>query len=434
MKTDSKRSPHFWSGTLKSLAVGLCVFCLGSVLAVWLTVHNVHGYLAFLDDVVAGLFAGLLVLLYERGRQRAFDKLRGSERILEERTTLLQTREELLRIFVKHVPAAVAMLDRDMRYLQVSDRWCVEFSLDSSQLLGRSHYEIFPDLPDRWKQFHRRALEGETLRAEEDRWDREGGTTWLRWEIRPWQNLDGVPGGILIFSEDTTRRKQIEESLSEIPRKLIEAQEQERTRIGRDLHDDIGQRLALLAVELQQLHENSLILPDVRRRMGELQKQISGIAADIQSLSHELHSAKLQYLGIAGAMRGFCREFGEQQNVEIDFQTHDLPSPVSPDIALCFFRVLQEALHNSAKYSGVRHFEVRLWGTSDEICLTIGDSGVGFDREGAKTSRGLGLISMEERLKLVKGTLSIESQPKRGTTIHARVPLNWESDSMSAAG
>ena len=168
--------------------------------------------------------------------------------------------------------------------------------------------------------------------------------------------------------------------------------------------------------------------------MGELQKQISGIAADIQSLSHELHSAKLQYLDIAGAMRGFCREFGEQQNVEIDFQTHDLPSPVSPDIALCFFRVLQEALHNSAKYSGVRHFEVRLWGTSDEICLTIGDSGVGFDREGAKTSRGLGLISMEERLKLVKGTLSIESQPKRGTTIHARVPLNSESDCMSAAG
>src|SRR4051794_8061701 len=185
--------------------------------------------------------------------------LQEMNRVLEERTTLLQTREELLRIFVKHVPAAVAMLDRDMRYLQVSDRWCVDFSLDSSQLLGRSHYEIFPDLPDRWKQLHRRALEGETLRAEEDRWDREGGTTWLRWEIRPWQNLEGVPRGILIFSEDITRRKQIEESLSEIPRKLIEAQEQERSRIGRELHDDIGQRLALLAIELQQLHENSLI-------------------------------------------------------------------------------------------------------------------------------------------------------------------------------
>src|ERR1700746_1971693 len=108
MKLDSKRSPHVWSGTLKSLAVGLCVFCLGSVLAGWLAVHNVHGYLAFLDDVVAGLFAGLLVLLYESGRQRVVDKLRESERVLAERSSLLQSREELLKIFVKHVPAAVA--------------------------------------------------------------------------------------------------------------------------------------------------------------------------------------------------------------------------------------------------------------------------------------------------------------------------------------
>src|SRR5436189_2045405 len=104
--------------------------------------------------------------------------------VLKERTTLLQSREELLKIFVKHVPAAMAMLDRDMRYLQVSDRWCVDFSLDSSQIVGLSHYEVFPDLPERWKEIHRRGLAGETLRAEEDRWDQKGGgTTWLRWEI-----------------------------------------------------------------------------------------------------------------------------------------------------------------------------------------------------------------------------------------------------------
>jgi signal transduction histidine kinase len=215
---------------------------------------------------------------------------------------------------------------------------------------------------------------------------------------------------------------------------LIEAQEQERTRIGRELHDDIGQRLALLAVELQQLNRDPLILPKVRRRMGKLHRQTSEIAADVQSLSHELHSAKLQYLGIAGAMRGFCREFGEQQKVEIDFQTRDLPTPLSADISLCLFRVLQEALHNSGKHSGVRHVEVRLWGTSDETHLTVRDSGVGFDRERARTSGGLGLISMEERLKLVKGTLSIDSQPKRGTTIHARVPSASSRDSALAAG
>jgi signal transduction histidine kinase len=217
-------------------------------------------------------------------------------------------------------------------------------------------------------------------------------------------------------------------------RRLIEAQEQERTRIARELHDDISQRLALLAIELQQLRQDSLILPEVRSRMGELKKQTSEIAADIQSLSHELHSAKLQYLGITAAVRGFCREFGEQQRVEIGFQTHDLPNPVPPDISLCLFRVLQEALHNSVKHSGVRHFEVRLWGTSDAIHLTVSDSGAGFDREEAKISRGLGLVSMEERLKLLKGTLSIESQPKRGTTIHACAPLSSGTDSMRAAG
>ncbi len=134
------------------------------------------------------------------------------------------------------------------------------------------------------------------------------------------------------------------------------------------------------------------------------------------------------------AMTGFCREFGKQRKVGIDFKTHDLPSPVPSDISLCLFRVLREALHNSAKHSRVKRFEVRLWGTSEEIHLTVKDSGAGFDREEAKESQGLGLISMEERLKLVNGTLSIDSQPKRGTTIHARVPLSSGGDSMRAAG
>jgi PAS domain S-box-containing protein len=356
-------------------------------------------------------------------RKRAEQALSETNRALENQTAALRSQEELLKIFVKHVPAAVAMFDRDMRYLQASDRWCAELSLDSLQLLGRSHYEIFPDIPERWKEIHRRALAGETVRADEDHWDRADGTTWLRWEIRPWQNLDGTPGGVLIFSEDITRRKQMEGLLSEIPRKLIEAQEQERTRIGRELHDDIGQRLALLSVQMQQLQDDPLILSEAHGRMGELQKQTSELAADVQSLSHELHSARLQYFGIAGAMIIFCQEFGEQQKVEVDFQAYDLPSLLSPDTSLCFYRVLQEAMHNAAKYSGVRRFEVRLWGTSDEIHLTVRDSGAGFERETAKESRGLGLISMEERLKLLKGTLSINSQPNRGTTVHASVPL-----------
>jgi PAS domain S-box-containing protein len=151
-------------------------------------------------------------------RKQAEEALRELNRALEAQTAVLQSREELLKIFVKNVPAGVAMFDRDMRYLQVSDRWCVDYSVDSSQVLGRSHYELFPDLPDRWKKINRRGLAGETLRADEDRWDREGGSKWVRWEVRPWWGLDGLQGGILIFAEDITHRKQTEEALSVLRR------------------------------------------------------------------------------------------------------------------------------------------------------------------------------------------------------------------------
>ena len=281
---------------------------------------------------------------------------------------------------------------------------------------------------------HRVARTGERVHAEDELLWRANGTSFpVEYWSYPQRRGEEVVRAVVAFV-DITERKLAETALANVSRKLIEAQEQERSRIGRELHDDIGQRLAMVAIQLQQVHEDSLVLPEVRNRMGELKKEISGIADDIQSLSHELHSAKLQYLGIASAMRGFCQEFAKQQKVEIDFKAHDLPSPLSPDISLCLFRVLQEALHNSAKHSGVRHFEVRLWGTSDEIHLTVKDSGAGFDRETAKESRGLGLVSMEERLKLVNGTLSIDSQPKRGTTIHARLPFSLRSDSMRATG
>ena len=247
-------------------------------------------------------------------------------------------------------------------------------------------------------------------------------------------NSKGQPVQFVGTALDVTEQKLADEALASVSRRLIKAQEQERTRIGRELHDDIGQRISMLAIGLEQIKKD---LPDLSSvfgsRLDELRRQTSEIADDLQSLSHELHSAKLEYLGIAAAMRAFCQEFGKQQNVEIDLKTHDLPNPLPPDISLCFFRVLQEALHNSAKHSGVRYFEVHFWGTSEDVHLTVTDSGAGFDREAAMQSRGLGLISMEERLKLLKGTLFIESQPERGTVIRARVPFR-RTDSLRATG
>lgn len=233
---------------------------------------------------------------------------------------------------------------------------------------------------------------------------------------------------------DVTERKRFEEALASARRKLIEAQEEERTRIARELHDDIGQRLTLLTVQLEQL-QRSAPGPDgeYRNRLNELRQQALEMGADIQSLSHELHSARLEYLGIGTAAAGFCREFAEKHKVEIDCNVQDLPDHLEHTVSVSIFRVLQEALQNSLKHSGVKRFEVRLWATPEQIYLTVSDSGVGFDGEAAR-DRGLGLISMEERMKLVNGEFSVASELKRGTTIHVSAPLATETKPLLTTG
>ena len=360
-------------------------------------------------------------------RKRAQRLLHETNQALESKTLALQSEKELLRIFVKNVPGGAAMFDHEMRYLQVSDRWCADYSVDSSQVLGRSHYEVFPDIPDNWKEIHRRALEGETLRADEDRWDRKSGSVWVRWEVRPWRSPDGSIGGILIFAEDITPRKLMEEALSSMSRKLIQSQEQERRRIGRELHDDINQRFAMLAIGLEQLQNNPR---EIRSRLQQLREETIAISSDVHALSHELHSSKLEYLGVVSGMKSWCKEFGERQKMKIDFRS-DVSRPFPSEIGLSLFRVLQEALHNAAKHSGVKRIEVQVAEGSTEVHLLVRDLGSGFDPEATKQGPGLGLTSMQERLRLVGGQLSIESKPQEGTTIHARVPLSLKVKSAA---
>ena len=263
----------------------------------------------------------------------------------------------------------------------------------------------------------------------------DGTTGWVTARGAPQRDASGLVVRLSGTVQDITERKLAEKALASVSRRLIEAQEQERTRIARELHDDIGQRLALMAVELEQLREGPPDSPaKVTSLVDELWKRTNEMATDVQYLSHELHSSKLEYLGLAVAMRSFCKDFSEQRNVEVDLKIHDLPSSLPPEISLCLFRVLQEALHNSAKHSGVRRAEARLWETADEIHLTVRDCGKGFDTKVAKQSQGLGLVSMEERLKLLNGTFSIESQPSRGTTIHAHVPFGQAGNPIRAAG
>ncbi|MFI5072107.1 MAG: PAS domain S-box protein [Terriglobales bacterium] len=234
---------------------------------------------------------------------------------------------------------------------------------------------------------------------------------------------------------DVTERKLAEEALSRVGGRLIEAHEEERTWIARELHDDIGQQLALLANNLALIEHG---LPDsiaeIRHRISEQLKRVQEISSDVQAMSHRLHSSKLKLLGIVAAAKGFCDEFSEQQKVEIDFTHADIPPAVPEEISLCLFRILQEALQNAVKHSGARHIDVDLRGALDGIHLIVRDAGLGFDPEAMANNRRLGLVSMEERVNLVKGTFSIDSQPGRGAEINVRLPLRTRGESARAAG
>jgi PAS domain S-box-containing protein len=345
--------------------------------------------------------------------------------------------KQLFQHVFEQASLGIAVEDIEGKLLLANRSLCSMLGYRDDELIGMNCCEFAnpEDSQDDWALFQK-LQDGIIDRYSlEKRYVRKDGTQlWGSLNVSLLKNGDEVGSCPLVFAfvEDITERKLAEATLANVSRRLIEAQEQERARIGRELHDDIGQRLAMLVIGLGHLQGDPPDLSEFQRLVGELNKQASEIAADLQSLSHELHSAKLEYLGLAAATRAFCKGFSEQHNVEIDIKTDDLPSSLSADVSLCLFRILQEALHNSTKHSGVRQFEVRLWGTVAEIHLTVRDSGAGFDREAAKQSRGLGLISMEERLKLVNGKLSIESQFQRGTTIHARAPFSG-SDSMQAA-
>jgi PAS domain S-box-containing protein len=340
--------------------------------------------------------------------------------------TPLRESEERFRLVANTAPVMIWISGTDKRCTYVNRPWLDFTGRTIEQELGSGWVDsIHPDDRERSFNVYADAFDLRHSFTIEYRLRRHDGEyRWILDSGVPTFNKDGSFAGYIGSAMDVTDHKKAEEALLSLGGRLIEAQEQERRHIARELHDDISQKLAILSMELQQL---ALILPDsqpnLRTRVEALRKSTLEVTDDVHALSHRLHSAKLEAVGLLPTMRGFCRELAEQRDVHIDFTSSDVPDSVSLPVSLCLFRVLQEALNNAVKHSGARDFEARLERVADNLELTVRDRGIGFDPDVEMYKEGIGLISMKERATLVKGSVSIMSKPQWGTVITARCPL-----------
>ena len=341
--------------------------------------------------------------------------------------TQLRESEERFRLVANTAPVMIWTAGTDRNCSYVNKTWLDFTGRPLEAELGDGWVEgVHPDDSNRCLQTYTEAFNRrESFEMHYRVRRRDGEYRWVLGYGVPRFNPDGTFAGYIGSCVDITERKHAEESLATIGRRLIEAHEAERSWIGRELHDDINQRLALLAIELDRWSQHAST-NELTEQVRHARARITEIAEDVQGLSHRLHSSKLDYLGLATAAKSLCRELSEKTKVEIVFEHAGIPHTLSKEVSLCLFRVLQEGLQNAVKHSGVRSFTVDLQGTEESIELTVADFGNGFAEQEACTGHGLGLISMRERLQLVHGELSVKSQPGAGTTIRARVPLKTD--------
>ena len=263
------------------------------------------------------------------------------------------------------------------------------------EVVGKSVTVLVPpELVDEEKKILETAKRGQRVEHYETvRITKTGKRIDVSLRLSPIKDSSGRTMGLSSISRDITERKQAEQSLADLTRKLIRAQEQERSRIARELHDDINQRIAVISVRLEQSEQH---LSDdnagIRDAIHLARERLLNLGSDIQALSHRLHSSKLDYLGLASASRSLCREIAEQHKVEINFSEAGIPRNLSSEASLCLFRILQEGLHNAVKYSGVRLVTVQLQSESQQIQLIVRDRGVGFDPQEALKRGGLGRL------------------------------------------
>ncbi len=261
------------------------------------------------------------------------------------------------------------------------------------------------------------------------------------WEGRgkSFLSSDGERMGIGAITDVTAReemsraRSQAEVRLQELTTRLFTAQEDERRRLAREFHDAFGQQIAAVSIQLGSLRQYNPGLPaDLRIALARIQEQIVELSNDLRQVSHELHPAALEQLGLEAALRAHCDSLSTHERLAVTFTSGACPPQLPRNIAICIFRVAQTALRNVIRHSGARNVTVTLHGTDRTLELRVNDDGVGFDVSKAKRKGGLGLVSMEERVRPIGGHFSITSSHGRGTTVCADVPVSPSSSESSS--
>lgn len=240
---------------------------------------------------------------------------------------------------------------------------------------------------------------------------------------------DGAFLGYIGSCLDITARRLAEEAAHDLSGRLISAQEEAHRQLARELHDDFSQRLALLSVELEMFGQHPPEdAPRITARMEDFSSEVKSLSSEVHRLSHALHPAKLDQLGLVAAVRGFCKEFGRAHELAIDFAERNVPRTVPGDAALCLYRTAQEALQNVVKHSGATAAKVELVRDDGHLRLVVADDGAGFDPQAVRTNSSLGLVSMGERARFVGGRLSVVSRPGAGARVEVRVPVASEEE------
>jgi PAS domain S-box-containing protein len=344
--------------------------------------------------------------------------------------------EHRFRLAVEAGPSGMILVGQDGKIVLANPRMEALFGYRKEELLGQPVEML---VPERFRHQHPAQRAGffaapasRAMGAGRDLCGRRKDGSEFPVEI----GLNPIRAGksllVLVSIIDITERRQAEEGLRETQRelraltgRLLQVQEAERRRIARELHDDLNQSLALLAVELDLLGQ---VPPETAARLGtrlnELSARVKQLSSAVHGLSHNLHPSKLEQLGLVAGVRGLCKEYAQAHGIAVDFTDRQVPPSIPDDAVLCLYRIAQEALRNVITHSGARHARVELSGSADGVSLRIADDGVGFDPRARDAREGLGLVSMRERLHLVGGAIVIDSRPSEGTRIDVRVPLS----------